>query len=155
MNTETLKAIALLQHLEQDFFIFNDIAYMGTRAEAEQEFEDYIAEGNSSITFDEYCTNHLTEVEDYNENDYNNDYMVLTGEEADKMLDEELENYIDECILPELNESYRQYFDNEAWKADARHGGRGHSLGRYDGEENEETVSDDLGKYTYYIYRQK
>lgn len=41
------------------------------------------------------------------------------------------------------------YFDNEAWKADARHDGRGHSLNRYNGHEDKETVNLD----TFYIYR--
>jgi len=41
------------------------------------------------------------------------------------------------------------YFDEDAWKYDAKMDGRGHSLASYDGNENEETVNDE----TYYIYR--
>jgi len=77
------------------------------------------------------------------------EYLVYTDSEADDKWNDELENYIEECILHELPEAYRRYFDNEAWKSDAKQDGRGHSLGRYDGEENKENV---LGT-TYYIYR--
>lgn len=81
------------------------------------------------------------------------DYDVLTDEEADDKWDEELDNYIDECIMPEFDRHLPNmycYFDDEAWKRDARYDGRGHSLSRYDGEENEEEVDGVI----YYIYRQ-
>lgn len=78
------------------------------------------------------------------------DYLVCTDDEADQEQDEELERYIDECILPELADNYKRYFDNEAWKADARHDGRGHALGRYDGNECEQKVN----KTDYFLYRQ-
>lgn len=78
------------------------------------------------------------------------EYLVCTDSEADTKWDAELNNYIDECILPEIPETYRNYFDNDAWKSDAKQDGRGHSLSRYDGNEDEQTV---LGT-TYYIYRQ-
>lgn len=75
----------------------------------------------------------------------NQEYYVYTDNEADQAWDESLENYIDECILPELPEAYQYYFDNELWKSDARYDGRGHSLSAYDGNENEEGE--------YFIYR--
>lgn len=77
------------------------------------------------------------------------EYRVLTDEEADELWDEDLDNYIDDCILSELPEMYRQYFDNEKWKRDARFDGRGHSLNHYDGSEEVQEVD---GVY-YYIYR--
>jgi hypothetical protein len=80
---------------------------------------------------------------------YREEYLVLTDSEADSAQDEELENYIDECILSELPEAYRSYFDDESWKRDARMDGRGHVLSSYDGSENEEKVN---GTW-YYIYR--
>jgi len=82
-------------------------------------------------------------IEDY-------DYEVYTDEEADEKWEEALDNYLDECVYPELPENMRFYFDDEKWKMDARFDGRGHSLSRYDGVENYEEV--DRG--TYYIYRQ-
>lgn len=77
------------------------------------------------------------------------EYLVLTNEEADELWNEYLENYIDECILPEIPETYRNYFDSPAWKRDAQYDGRGHSLATYDGEENEIKID---GTW-YYIYR--
>ena len=77
------------------------------------------------------------------------DYEVLTDSEADDRWDEELDLYIEECILPELPDFASQYFDREAWKRDARIDGRGHAISRYDGEENEQTINGE----TYYIYR--
>ncbi len=90
------------------------------------------------------------------ENDYDNsysvngeEYNVMTDEEADEAWDEDLENYIDECILPEVDERYKMYFDNEKWKRDARIDGRGHSLNHYDGSEEEQKINETW----YYIYR--
>ena len=81
---------------------------------------------------------------------YNEEYEVLTDDEADARWEDELNNYIDECILPELPDFAARYFDDEAWKRDARFDGRGHSISRYDGCENEIKVNDTY----YYIYRQ-
>lgn len=80
----------------------------------------------------------------------NEEYEVLTDSEADSRWDEELDLYIDECILPELPDFASQYFDKRAWKNDAMMDGRGHAISRYDGEENEQTVDGT----TFYIYRQ-
>lgn len=80
----------------------------------------------------------------------NKEYLVVTDDEADDLWDEDLENYIDECILHELPECYRNYFDREGWKSDARFDGRGHCLNHYDGNEESETVDG----VEYYIYRQ-
>ena len=80
---------------------------------------------------------------------YREEYIVCTDEEADSLMDDALENYIDEVILSEIPEPYRNYFDNEGWKKDAKDDGRGHALATYDGEENEEEVNGT----TYYIYR--
>ena len=80
----------------------------------------------------------------------NGDYEVLTDAEADDRWEEELDMYIDDCILPEIPEFCQRYFDREAWKRDARFDDRGHAISRYDGHENEQTVNGE----TYYIYRQ-
>lgn len=78
------------------------------------------------------------------------DYLAGTDEEMDYVWDEYLENYIDECILYELPEPYRMYFDRESWKDDARNDGRGHSLNSYDGGELEQKINENW----YYAYRQ-
>lgn len=83
--------------------------------------------------------------------EYAGNYYLVGGDEAmDEAWDESLENYIDECILPELPEIYQKYFDNEAFKKDCWSDGRAHSLNRYDGGEAEEEVEG----ITIYIYRQ-
>ena len=88
----------------------------------------------------------------YDENIFeygNEEYLVVTDDEADDLWEESLDNYLDECIYPELQGNLSNYFDDEAWKRDARCDGRGHSLSGYDGHENYEVVKDE----TYYIYR--
>ena len=52
-------------------------------------------------------------------------YKVLTDREADEAMDESLDNYIDECVLPEIHSSYRNYFDDVSWKRDVSYDGRG------------------------------
>ena len=74
------------------------------------------------------------------------DYLVLTDDEADDMQDQELESYLNDCIYPELPDGMQSYFNEEAWKRDAKMDGRGHSLNRQDG--SEEQIED------YFIYRQ-
>jgi hypothetical protein len=79
------------------------------------------------------------------------EYSVGTDEEADAAWDAELDNYIEECITPEIdrielgNLSSYLKFDEEAWKRDARMDGRGHALSRYDGDE----IELDGGFYAY------
>ena len=64
------------------------------------------------------------------------DYLFGTDEEMDEKWEEELDYYIDECVIPEMPKHLRAYFDDEAWKNDARIDGRGHSLNSYDGTED-------------------
>lgn len=73
----------------------------------------------------------------------------IAFDEANDKWNDSLDSYIQECILPELPKAYMNYFDEDAWKYDAKMDGRGHSLASYDGNENEETVNDE----TYYIYK--
>jgi len=65
------------------------------------------------------------------------EYAVATDSEAEDAQEAELEDYIDDCILCNLEGIAAQYFDREAWKRDARFDGRGHHLSSYDGVENE------------------
>ena len=93
------------------------------------------------------------QVSSYDENIieyYSEEYEVLTDDEADARWDEELDYYLKECIYPELPENMVNYFDNDAWKRDARFDGRGHAISRYDGNENVVKID---GAW-YNIYRQ-
>ena len=88
----------------------------------------------------------------YDENTFEygtQEFLVVTDDEADELWEESLDNYLEECIYPELTGNLSSYFDDEKWKRDAKYDGRGHSLSSYDGNENEETVNGE----TFYIYR--
>lgn len=80
----------------------------------------------------------------------NREYLVVTDDEADDLWDEDLEAYIDDCVLPGVPETTQGYFDRDAFKKDARMDGRAHSLNRYDGNEYDEEIDNT----TYFIYRQ-
>jgi hypothetical protein len=106
---------------------------------------------------------HFSIITEERENEYTAEgitYTIYTDQEADDAWDAELDNYIDECLMPEIkDENLKRYFDTDAWKEDARQDGRGHSLGRYDGEENEQAIlinegTDSEEKEYFYIYRQ-
>jgi len=95
----------------------------------------------------------IEDIEEVYENTYKADggeYMVLDDSEANTAFHESVENYIDECVLSEMPENLRYYFDNEKFERDVLLGdGRGPSLSSYDGAENEEQIN---GTY-YFIYR--
>ena len=147
LNDYDERVIALAQHLEINLEPnFNAEDYPSedyTEEEIEQAKQDAIEE----------VTNELDTIVEDSDNVYSyygEEYEVLTDDEADDRWEEELDNYIEECIMPELPEHLQNSFDEDAWKRDARYDGRGHSISRYDGEEYEETVNGT----TYYIYRQ-
>ena len=155
LTEEQEKAIALKQHLNESVFIItHDLESYIFEGDETEEWQNFLSDiedtEESPITanFLTYCQNNLTEVKPY-EDDYSNDYLVLTDEEAYDRWDESMDSYIEECILPELPKNLHYYFDSEKWKKDASHDGRGHSLASYDGEEHEEEVNGT----TYYIYR--
>lgn len=65
------------------------------------------------------------------------EYAVGTDDEADEAWDQALDSYLDECVLPELPDVAKLYFNCDAWKSDARYDGRGHALASYDSDELE------------------
>jgi len=80
------------------------------------------------------------------------EFLVLNDREADELFEDQIENYIDECILHELPEPYRYYFDNEKFIRDVRlSDGRGPTLAGYDGAE-QETRLDEIEDWVF-IYR--
>lgn len=155
LPTNLLRALALMQHKNEDFFILNGKAYEGTEDETREQYETDRQFHAEPITFSEWVCDNCMEVQELDPDDYNNDYLVLTDEEADEKWEESLDNYIEECITPEIdkldvgNLSYYIKFDEEMWKRDARMDGRGHSLASYDGNEYEETINGQ----TFYIFR--
>ena len=77
------------------------------------------------------------------------EFSVFTDKEAGAEHQESLESYVDECVLPEIPEYYRFYFDTERWIEDAKMHGRGHTLNSWDGQEHEQKID---GVW-YYIYK--
>jgi len=77
------------------------------------------------------------------------EYLVCTYNEAELKFSESIDSYIDDCILPELPERYRQYFDTESFKSDCEIDGWGQTLATYDGEE----LTGNADGKDYYIFR--
>ena len=146
------RVIALAQHLELDVnFDEEDFAIQPDEKLTEEEIAEIEKEKQEAL--DEAINDFRNELDNIVEDRsnmfsyYNEDYYVLTDEEADDMEDRQLDSYIDECL--EIPDDIRPYFDDEAWKNDAKMDGRGHTISSYDGCEYEETVEGT----TYYIYR--
>lgn len=151
MTTEIEKALAILQVEGDEWFTIIDsdgeeVAYIGDKEEKQEEWKD----SGTELKWEQWVIENCEPVEPYDEDEWSRKWLVYTDEEADDAWEEELDNYIEEYILPEIPESYRYYFDDEKWKRDARMDGRGHSLSHHDGVEHEESVN---GTY-YYLYRQ-
>lgn len=174
LGIETLKSLALMQYNGEDFFIENDTAYCGSYMEELQKHQHE----QSELTFEQWCSENLTEVEPYDEDNYNNDYFVLTDEEADEKAKEYIldslwafnasfiayHTDLDEEVIQAIHDNGKCESNNDTihnlikklgdlddFVSDAISvDGRGHFLSSYDGNENEETVNGT----TFYIYRQ-
>ena len=138
LTTEQEKGIALYLHISDatNYFILVDgdecFPFGGDEEEQRDIFLVVIDHTeHTESDFLQWCKDNCEAIEEYDEN--SSDYLVLTDDEANDKLEESLDSY----------------FDEDAWKYDAKMDGRGHSLASYDGNENEETVNDE----TYYIYR--
>lgn len=101
------------------------------------------------------------DVEEVNEASYGtnafeaerSEFLVLTDDEADQVWDEQLDSYLDDCVLGELSEMSQRYFDQEQWKNDARQDGRGHSISGYDGEEHEIVLDGIESAPMFFVYQ--
>ena len=79
------------------------------------------------------------------------EYKVLTEAEANEAWLEELNYYLVECVLPDLPEQSRKYFDRARWIEDAKTDGRGHALSGYDGKEV--VATDPVTGEQFFVYR--
>ena len=78
------------------------------------------------------------------------EYWVLDSSERDEAANDALDSYLDECILSQIPDSLRSYFDGDSWKEDAlNNDGYGHTISGYDGEEHEVCIDG----MCFYIYR--
>lgn len=78
----------------------------------------------------------------------NEDWLVLTDDEADKQAYEYADLWVDDA-LREIPDHLQRYFNAELYCRDLLDDGRGSLLAYYDGEEREQTVNGT----TYYLYR--
>jgi hypothetical protein len=187
MTINTIKALALLQFHGEPFFIVgkgdNAIAYQGNEEETFAAYLVALEDPQTDMTFEEYLADRSIEVEEYNENDYNNDYLCLTDEEADEKVKEYIKGsvwafnadfIVDQTGLPyesaEMIKAYQEKCEgandtilaliekcgsfDDFCSAAVSADGRGHFISSYDGEENEETITVEGENYTFYIYRQ-
>jgi len=188
LSTNLLRRLALMQHLGEDYFIIEGdaiegiepIVFEGSEEDAREGFLADIEgteEPDIDANFRIYCENNLTQVEEFNPDNYDNDYLVLTDSEAD----DKAKNYITESLWAFTASflSERTGLDAEVFEAIQSNGkcesnndtiynlvqklddidsfvdaaisadGRGHFMSSYDGNENEEEVNGT----TFYIYR--
>ena len=177
MEQNILKSIALMQHKNEDYFILDDVAYVGKLESAKKEYEEYQETPDLDTTFEKWVSENFNEVEEYDEDNCNNDYLVLTDKESNKKCTEYIKDslwafnasfIIEHSKLPyeslEMIKSFQEQKcegandtiealidDIDEFIEDAiRADGRGHYLDRYSGDESEETVENE----TFYIYRQ-
>ena len=163
LSIEVLKQLAFMQHEGEDFFIVNGTPYIGDEEAAKESYE---AAKEDYESFADFCENECDEVEDFD----NDNYLVLTDEEADeKAADyikdslwafnasflssetgypiEVFESLQDKCesgndAVEALIDSQKSDTDMEGFIESAISAdGRGHFLSSYDGNENEETVT--------------
>lgn len=176
LTTDQLKTIALLQFNNEPYFIIQDddnaMAFTGDKAELLEEWAEYLktlSKDDDRLTFVEWLCDNGNEIEEYDEDDYNKNYMVLTDEEAD----EKCKEYIIDTLW-----AFTPYFlaeqtdlDAEVFEAIQSNGkcegnndtiynlinklgsiddfvsnaisadGRSHFMNSYDGHEHEETVN--------------
>ena len=113
IKIEQLKSIALKQHLGEDYFVLNGKVYEGTENEANEQYLEQDADINGYLPTDErfepnfqqWCEDNITEIDEYNEDDYNNDYLILTDSEADEKCKQ--------CILDSVSNSIKSDFHKE------------------------------------------
>ena len=77
------------------------------------------------------------------------EWRVLTDAEADIAVDDILDSYLEDNLLPNIPEAVCPYFDSDTWKADARRRGRGCNLSAHEGIEH--TV--EIDGETFCLYR--
>lgn len=130
------RAIALYQHLFGDEMTGNEIIEIDLFSDRNEPTAELMEKLKSFLDDSEELIN-------------NHDYMVYTDDEANEAQTESIQCYINDCILPEIPEAYRYYFDSDRFIGDAEQDGRGHALAHYDGEEIEEKVNGT----DFYIYR--
>jgi hypothetical protein len=78
----------------------------------------------------------------------NRQWAVIPESDIDDVFKEYTDNYVNDCILPEVPENIRSYFDYDKFNEDAQSDGYG-IMSSYDGQDNEQDFDDNL----YHILR--
>ena len=150
MTAEQNRSIIQGHDLESDFIGWID--FENFDGSFESLMENFLEEGDFDeedeklFALMEHTGDLLDEVKSLYDNE---DYLVLTDEEADEAVEAAAQNYLEEVIYPELTDTSRRYFDDESFIEDYKQDGKGHILSCYDGEESYVTIN----STDYYIYR--
>lgn len=164
-----------MQHLGLPYFSIDGVYYQGEESEVKEDYNNSDFANVDFSNFPEYCAENCLPVEE-DHTDIDDDYLVLTDEEADEAAKEYIKEsvwafnagfIINHSKLPyeaiemvegfqsakceDANDTILALIDDfDEFVSDAISAdGRGHFLSTYDGEENEETVDGE----TYFIYR--
>ena len=116
---------------------------------------------NLEIVFQQFCQDQGLDYEDYEAEEWDGivnfsngseEYSVMDESEAESAFKERLDDYIDECVLSQMPDHLRFYFDRDAFVRDVELGdGRGPTMATYDGHEHEYFPPN--SNTAYYIYR--
>ena len=150
MTSEQINSIIVAQDLEREYFVWQmgDMKNMSIDERLEAFFgEQYFNEEEEKVfALMEHTGNNWDEAEA----DYDSaNYKVVTDIEADELLEEALNQYIEDCVLTNIETQWHKYFDEDSWKLDNRDD-RGFWLNYHDGSEDEEIINGTI----YYIYKQ-
>ena len=150
MTAEQNRSIIQGHDLESDFIDWIDSENFD--GSFESLMENFLEEGDFDeedeklFALMEHTGDLLDEVKSLYDNE---DYLVLTNEDADEAVEAAAQNYLEEVIYLELTDTSRRYFDDESFIEDYKQDGNGHILSLYDGEEN----SQQIRGTEYFIYR--
>jgi hypothetical protein len=116
---------------------------------------------NLEIVFQQFCQDQGLDYEDFEPEASptgmyfacgNEEYSVMDEYEAGSLFNDRMDDYIDECVLSEIPDHLRFYFDSAAFKRDVElSDGRGPTMATYDGHEHEYFAPN--CNTAYYIYR--
>lgn len=152
MTSEQINSIIEAFSLKEDFFVWqmSDCEGLDEDQRLEQFYESEILANASEENEKIFAIMEFDGTEwDEAESDMDSVYKVLTDEEADELLEERLEDYVDDTVLSQIPSIYHAYFDKDAWVEDHKTD-RGSWLSPVDGCEGSEEVNET----TYYIYKQ-
>lgn len=166
ISIELLKALALCQHENTEYFNCDGKFYEGNETEKNSEWkEENTGLGMDAQLFSDWCADNLTEIKETDSDGEKDNYLILTDEEADEKCAEYIkdslwafnpsflsgETGIDISVFEAIQSNGKCEDNNDAIESciddmdsfiesAISADGRGHFMNTYDGNENEETV---------------